>query len=93
MADTWTDEEQYWRTNYNTRPYAKGSSYDNLSGGYRYGYESANRYSGRSWNDVESDLQRDWDRYEYRGQSTWQQVKDAVRDAWDRVTGNQSRTI
>jgi hypothetical protein len=30
---------------------------------------------------------RDSSSYSYRGKSTWQQVKDAVRDAWDRVTG------
>lgn len=50
-------------------------------------YESANKYRGRAWNDVERDLERDWNTYSYRGKSTWQQVKDAARDAWDRVTG------
>jgi hypothetical protein len=92
MANGWTDEEDYWRSNYSSRPYARGRDYTTLSGGYRYGYEAANRYSGRSWNDVERDLESDWSRYEHRGQSTWQDVKDAVRDAWDRVTGRQSRT-
>jgi len=89
--DTWMDEDRYWRESYRTRPYAQGSTYDTLSGGYRYGYEAANRYTGRSWEDIESDLERDWDRYEYRGQSTWEQVKGAVRDAWDRITGRQTR--
>jgi hypothetical protein len=93
MAETWTDEDRYWRNNYASRPYAKGTSYERLSPAYRYGYESASRYTGRSWEDVESDLERDWERYEDRGQSTWEQIKDAVRDAWDRVTGRQSRTI
>jgi hypothetical protein len=87
MADTWKDEDEYWRANYSRRPYARGSSYDMFSGGYRYGYEAADRYAGRDWDEIEPDLERDWDRYEYRGKSTWQQVKDAVRDAWDRVTG------
>ena len=87
MADTWTNEEEYWRNNYSTRPYARGSNYETLGAGYRYGYESANRYSAREWGDVESDLERDWEKYEYRGQSTWEQVKAAVRDAWDRVVG------
>ncbi len=36
------------------------------------------------------DLQRDWDRFEHRGQSTWEHMKAAVRDAWDRVTGHRS---
>ena len=90
MPHTWTDEDKYWRDNFGTRPYGQGLTYEQLSGGYRYGFESANRYPGKSWSDVESDLERDWDRYEYRGASTWEQVKAAVRDAWDRVTGRHA---
>jgi hypothetical protein len=93
MADVWTNEEQYWRDKYATRPYARGRDFDSLRGGYRYGVEAANRYPGRAWNEVEPDLRRDWDRYEFREQSTWEDIKDAVRDAWDRVTGRQTRTI
>ena len=93
MADLWTDEDIYWRENYRTRPYGRDRTYDSLSGGYRYGVEAANQYPGRSWNDVEADLERGWNEYEYRGQSTWQQVKDAVRDAWDRITGRHNRTV
>ena len=93
MPDIWTNEEQYWRDSYATRPYARGKSFDALSGGYRYGAESAQRYTGRSWSDVEPDLERGWSTYPNRGESTWEQVKDAVRDAWDRVTGNQSRSV
>lgn len=87
MADLWNDEDQYWRSNYSTRPYATGQDYERLAPGYRYGWESASRYRGRNWDDVEADLERDWDSYQYRGQSTWEQVKEAVRDAWNRVTG------
>ena len=90
MAHAWTTEEQYWRENYSTRPYGRGRTYDALSGGYRYGYDAATRYPGRAWSDIESDLERGWDTYEHRGQSTCQQVKDAGRDAWDRVTGRQT---
>jgi hypothetical protein len=83
----WTTEDQYWRNNWNTRPYATADrGYDYYRPGYQYGYESANRYRGREWNDVESDLRSGWDRFEHRGQSTWEHVKDAVRDAWNRVT-------
>jgi hypothetical protein len=52
MADVWTDEDKYWRENYATRPYGQGVPYDSLSGGYRYGTESATRHAGRSWTDV-----------------------------------------
>ena len=89
MADLWDDEDLYWRGNYSTRPYAADRDYETLRPGYRYGYESAGRYAGRNWTDVEKDLERDWDNYSHRGKSTWQQVKDAARDAWDRVTGRK----
>jgi len=85
----WDEEDAYWKANFRTRPYASAADrdYDYYRPGYRYGYESANRYQGREWNDVEADLRRDWDRYEHRAQTAWEQVKSAVRDAWDRVTG------
>jgi hypothetical protein len=87
----WSDEDSYWRTNYRNRPYGSASErdYESYRPGYRYGYDAANRYEGRSWSDVESDLSSNWNSYEHRGSSTWEQVKDAVRDAWDRVTGHR----
>jgi hypothetical protein len=92
MADLWNDHDSYWRNTYNTRPYAAGRDYEYLRGGYRYGFDAANRYKGRSWDEVESDLSRDWNTYEHRGQSTWENVKDAVRDAWNRLTGDTEHT-
>ena len=85
----WNDEDAYWRQNFRTRPYASTgvNDYGFYQPGYRYGYEAANRYSGRQWNDVEADLARGWSTYEHRGTSTWEQIKDAARDAWDRVMG------
>jgi len=86
----WEEEETYWRDNYRQRPYVNpGQNYESLRPAYRFGYDATDRYQGRSWNDVETDLQRDWNRYEHRGQSTWEQIKSAVRDAWDRVTGSR----
>ena len=88
MADLWNDgEDRYWRENYSSRPYASGGTYETFRAGYRYGYESARLHRGRPWGDVERDLEREWNSYPHRGRSTWQQVKNAVRDAWDRVTG------
>lgn len=87
FAPAWKDEDEYWRTHYSSRPYVEGQPYDTFEPGYRYGFDAATRYSGRDWDDVERELESEWDRYEYKGTSTWQQVKDAVRDAWARVTG------
>ena len=86
---SWQDEDEYWRSNYRSRPYASTSTdYESWRGGYRYGYDAANRYQGRQWSDIEPELSRGWSSYEHRGHSTWENVKAAVRDAWDRVTGH-----
>jgi hypothetical protein len=89
-ASDWATDRQWWEQSYRSRPYATADrGFEFYEPGYRYGHEAAQRYRGRSWNDVEADLQSGWDRYEHRGaaRSTWENVKDAVRDAWDRVTG------
>ncbi len=88
----WDEEDEYWRTNYRSRPYASSGSadYEAYRPGFRYGYESAGRYQDRRWEDVESELSTGWSKYEHRGTSTWEQVKGAVRDAWDRVTGRRT---
>jgi hypothetical protein len=99
MADTksgamldWTTEEDYWRKNYSSRPYAgQNRDFEYWKPAYRYGYDSAGRHQGRNWNDVESDLRTGWDKYEHRGTSTWEQIKDAVKDGWDRMVGNKPR--
>ena len=87
----WEDDDEYWKTNYRSRPYASAANrqYDYYRPGYRYGYEAANRYQDRNWDDVEDELSQGWNGYQHRGTSTWQQMKDAVRDAWDRVTGRR----
>jgi hypothetical protein len=85
----WTAEDEYWRTNYKNRPYAGSHDYSKWQPAYRYGYESSKRYQNRNWEDVETDLSSGWTSYEHRGTSTWEQVKNAVRDAWDRVTGHR----
>jgi hypothetical protein len=87
LSGDWMRDRQWWETNFGTRQYASADrSFSDYEPGYRFGYESANRYRGRSWDDIEPDLRSDWDRYEHRGQSTWENVKDSVRDAWDRLT-------
>src|SRR4051812_41290729 len=61
----WNSEDTYWRSNWNSRPYAQADrGYDTYQPGYRYGFESANKYRGRQWGDVEGDLRTGWDKYE-----------------------------
>jgi hypothetical protein len=80
-----TVEDEYWRRTYATRPYvSSGSEYDTYRPAYQYGWESYARYQGRRFDEVESDLRRDWEaRWESR--MSWDKAREAVRDAWRRV--------
>jgi hypothetical protein len=88
----WQQEDAYWQEHFGERPYVFGTDYERYRPGYRYGFESAQHWMGRNWEEAESDLRTGWDRYEHRGgaDSTWEDIKNAVRDAWDRVTGHRS---
>ena len=82
-----TRELTYWRENYKTRPYAdKATAFDEYESAYGYGVSSYTKYPGRSFDDVDSDLSRDWNAS--RGKSTlaWDRARFAARDAWDRVS-------
>jgi hypothetical protein len=89
-AASWETEDNYWQENFSSRPYALGPDYyDRFRPAFRYGFESGVHGMGRSWEDAEPDLRAGWERYEHRGENptAWDEIKEAVRDAWNRITG------
>lgn len=87
---TWASEDEYWRNNYGTRPYARADlAYEHYQPAYRYGYESAGRLGREPWEKVEPELRAGWEVDHTDDRSAWDSVKDAVKDAWDRMTGNR----
>lgn len=81
-----TVETAYWRDNYAARPYYEtGRPYEHYEPAYRYGWESYDRYEGKRFGDVESDLERGWDKVKGQSSLAWDKAKHATRDAWDRV--------
>jgi hypothetical protein len=90
FSGDWNLDQQWWRENFRNRPYVSADRrFEDYEPGYRFGYESANRYRGKTWSDIEPRLRTDWDRFEGRGSSTWESMKDSVRDAWDSITGKR----
>ena len=86
-----TDDNSYYRRHFQSNYGSAGGSYDDYAPAYSYGSEIRrdSRYSGRQWDDVESDLRTDWEtRNVGRTGSTWEKMKAAVRHGWDRVTDN-----
>jgi hypothetical protein len=81
-----TSEAAYWRDNFKDRPYAgDANSFEDYEPAYGFGVSSYTKYPGRSFDEVEDDLARDWD--EARGTSNlqWDQARNATRDAWERI--------
>lgn len=87
-------EDRYWRENYTSRPYvAQGSTYEDYGPAYQHGVNAYKRYPERHFDDMEPDLQRDWD--SARGTSTlaWEHARHPVRDAWERVINAVAHTL
>jgi uncharacterized protein (TIGR02271 family) len=60
---------------------------DDFEPAYRYGSALARdeRYRNAEWTDVEPHARREWER---ENAGTWEQFKDAVRGAWQKVSGH-----
>ena len=82
-----TFEETNWQETYTSSTYVDSDrTYEDYQPAYRTGYEGYERYGhgGRTYSEVETDLQRDYQANQTGGLS-WEQAKHAVKDAWDRA--------
>jgi hypothetical protein len=81
-----TEEHEFWLVNYRAKPYIPpGTEYDEIRPAYELGWEGRWRHLGETFEDVEPEMAREWEKV--RGNSTlkWDEAKQACRDAWDRV--------
>ena len=77
--------DSYWKPIYNTRPYVEqGANYDTYSTAYHLGASSYAKTPTKKFDDVESDLSKNWN--SARGKSTleWTDAREAVRDSYER---------
>ncbi|HVS70161.1 MAG TPA: hypothetical protein VHQ47_02785 [Phycisphaerae bacterium] len=82
-----TEEHGYWRQNYGTRPYAdRTTPYEQYAPAYQYGWESQPKYQGKTFEESESTLRRDWDKVKGKSELEWDRAKEAVRDSWNRTS-------
>jgi hypothetical protein len=81
-----TAEDAYWRENYRNESYVnRDASYDDYAPAYRTGYTGYGKYSGRNWDDAETDLQRDYEQGKGKSKLAWADAKQATRAAWHKV--------
>jgi hypothetical protein len=80
-----TAEEAYWSQNYQREPYyERGYTYADYHPGYRTGWEGRARYEGRTFDEVEGDLEFDYARHRGKSRLEWDKNRHAARAAWDR---------
>jgi len=74
-----------FRSDFQKRFGTRGYTYEQYLPAYRFGHDLANdeRYRG-DWATVEPEARRYW---EEKNKGTWEEFRDAVRYAWQKVTG------
>ncbi|MEK6674224.1 MAG: hypothetical protein AABZ47_01060 [Planctomycetota bacterium] len=81
-----TAEHEFWRKEFVNRPYfTHGTPYEQYGSAFQFGWESFANHKGKTFNDVEAQLSRDWDSHRKQSKLSWNHAKDATRDAWHRV--------
>ena len=84
-----TIETAYWREHYTKRPYvATGATFDDYGPAYLYGVENYSKNPDASFDEVEADLSRNWQRAKGKSKLTWEHAKHAVRDSYQRLDDN-----
>jgi hypothetical protein len=89
-----TVEEAYWRDNFESRSYVnEGASFSDYGPAYRFGSDSYGRSKGRTFDQSESNLKRDWDGNKGSSSLSWDRAKDAVHDSWQRTSDAVERAV
>lgn len=81
-----TDYNHHFESSFRDRPYyASGREWNDYQPAYQYGYDTYGAYRGQRFDDVEDQLQRDWDSTRGTSRLGWNEARDAVRDGWHHI--------
>lgn len=83
-----TAEDTYWRENYSQQKWAERDyTYDDYRPAFKTGYEGYSQHgvTGKSYDDVEADLAKEYEKGRGKSRLGWDKAKNASRAAWDRV--------
>lgn len=81
-----TVEDAYWQENYTKQSYVeRNAPYETYRPAFRTGYEGYSKYKGKTYDQVEPDLRRDYETTKGNTALGWDKAKHATRDAWHRV--------
>lgn len=90
-----TEEDAFWRENHLRQSFAAGRPFEDYRDAYRVGYEGFERYrfTDSRFDDVEAELQSQYQGSEFGGELSWIEAREAARAAWNRLAGNLPRII
>jgi hypothetical protein len=81
-----TAEELFWKETYVQEPYyVQGRAFEYYAPGFRAGWEGRVRHDGRTFEEAEPELQREYKQAASELDPDWREVSSAARAAWDRV--------
>lgn len=79
-------DDSVYRSHFASNYGTGGERYEDYAPAYSYGYDMANKYTGRQWDDVQGDLRTDWESRGSGGAANWEKFKAAIRHGWDSMT-------
>lgn len=81
-----TVEDAHWKNTYSKEPYYQtGLTYNDYAPAYRIGYQGRAQHVGRKFEDVERELETNYNKTKGTSTLVWEKAKRASRAAWDRI--------
>lgn len=81
-----TEFDAHWQREYkNTSYYKPEYEWEDYAPAYGVGYHAKGAYRDRTFDDVDNDLERAWEKTKGNSRLAWHEAKDAVRDGWHHV--------
>lgn len=81
-----TEYTNHFHETYAKSPYyVSGREWNDYRPAYQYGYDTYSKYRGQRFDDVQSQLERDWNSAKGESRLGWNEAKGAVQDGWHRI--------
>lgn len=81
-----TEYNSHFESTYRNAPYySAGREWSDYQPAYKYGYDTHAQYRGQRFDDVEPQLERDWNSTKANSRLGWAEAKGAVRDGWHHI--------
>jgi uncharacterized protein YcfJ len=75
--------EEHFKSVYMNAPYyAAGRDWSDYEPAYNLGYNAYGTRAGRTFDDIDADLQRDWDSTRGNSRLSWSDARSAALDGW-----------